>query len=66
MCVPLHDYWMIWVTFGVAASSYTANMAIKQNAIDLAPNYPLAAKVVDESFYVDDGLTGADTVDEAI
>ena len=63
---PLRDYRMTRVTFGVAASSYAANMAIKQNAIDLAPDYPLAAKVVDESFYVDDGLTGADTVDEAI
>lgn len=38
-------------------------MDVKQNAIDLALDYPMAAK---ESFYIDDGLTGADTVDEAI
>jgi hypothetical protein len=41
-------------------------MCVKQNAIDHASRYPLAKKVVDESFYVDDGLTGADSVDEAV
>lgn len=30
------------------------------------PQFPHAPKAVDDSFYVDDGLTGADTVDEAI
>ena len=63
---PLKDYRMIRVTFGVSASSFIANMCVKQNAIDHASKYPLARKVVDESFYVDDGLTGADTVDEAV
>ena len=57
---------MTRVTFGVAASSFAANMSIKQNALDFAHEFPLAAKVVDESFYVDDCLTGADTVEEAI
>ena len=33
---------------------------------DLAHKYPLAAQAVDESFYVDDGLTGADSTEEAI
>ena len=63
---PLCDYRMTRVTFGVSASSFAANMAVKQNALDYALKYPLAAKIVDESFYVDDALTGADTVDEAI
>lgn len=63
---PLKDYRMTRVTFGVSASSFVANMCVKQNAVDLASKYPLAARVVDDSFYVDDGLTGADTIDEAI
>ena len=63
---PLRDYRMTRVTFGVSASSYAANMAVKQNAADLALEYPLALKTVCESFYVDDGLTGADTVEGAI
>ena len=41
-------------------------MSIKQNAADLAHKYPLAARVVGESFYVDDGLTGADSTEEAV
>ena len=63
---PLKDYRMTRLTFGVSASSFAANMLVKQNAIDFALEYPQAAKVVEESFYVDDGLTGADTVTDAI
>ena len=55
----LKDYRMTRITFGVSASSFAANMAVKQNAIDFAHEYPLAAEVVERSFYVDDCLTGA-------
>ena len=41
-------------------------MAMRQNAVDLAVKYPLAHKAVMESFYVADGLTGADTPEEAV
>ena len=57
---------MTRVTFGVSASSFAANMAVQQNALDLAIEYPRAAKIVAESFYVDDGLIGADSEQEAI
>ena len=63
---PVRDYRMTRVTFGVSASSFAANMAVKQNALDFATEFPNAAKVVDKSFYVDDCLTGADTITEAI
>ena len=56
---PLRDYRMTRVTFGVSASSFAANMAVKQNAIDCADEYPVASEVVHKSFYVDDCLTGA-------
>ena len=62
----LSDYRMTRVTFGVSASSFAANMSVKQNAIDFGVEYPLAAKAVNDSFYVDDCISGADTVDEAI
>ena len=55
----LKDYRMTRVTFGVSASSFAANMAVKQNAIDHAHEFPLAAEVVERSFYVDDCLSGA-------
>ena len=57
---------MTRVTFGVSASSFAANMAVKRNALDFALQYPLAAKIVDDSFYVDDALTGADSVEQAL
>ena len=62
----LQDYRMTRVTFGVAASSFTANMSIKQNTLGFAHEFPLAVKAVNESFYLDDCLTSADTVEEAI
>lgn len=41
-------------------------MAVKQNATDFTTEFPIAANVVDKSFYVDDCLTGADSVAEAV
>ena len=62
---PLVDYRMTRVTFGVSASSFAANMSVKQNAVDFERRYPLAAAVVEKSLYVDDCLTGADTTEHA-
>ncbi len=62
---PLRDCRMTRVTFGISASSFAANMAMRQNALDFASKYPSAAEVVNKSLYVDDCLTGAETVDEA-
>ena len=56
----IQDYHMTRVTFGVAASSFAANMAVKQNALDFSHEYPMAAKTVETSFYGNDCLTGAD------
>ena len=63
---PLTDYQMTRVMFGVSASSFAANMCVRQNALDFGFEYPLAAKAVSESFYVDDCLSGADTIEEAV
>lgn len=54
---------MTRITFGVSSSSFIANMCIKQNALDLASEYPNAAG---ESFYVDDCQTGSDSTEGAI
>ena len=61
----LKDYRMIRVTFGVSPSAFLANMALKQNALDSAEEFPMASKAVQESFYVDDCLSGADSIEEA-
>ena len=57
---------MTRLNFGVSASSFAANMALRQNALDHLEIHPQAARVALESFYVDDGLMGADTVSDAI
>ena len=56
---PLQDYRMTQVTFVVFASLFAASMAGKQNSIDHAHEYPLAAEVVDKSFHVDNCLLAA-------
>eukprot|EP00731_Ephydatia_muelleri_P025917 Em0018g17a len=62
----LKDFRMTRVTFGVSASSFIANMCVKQNDIDNASEYPLAAQAVKDSFYIDDGLTGAESIETTI
>ena len=57
---------MTSVTFRVAASSFAANLAVKQNVQDFPLEYPLAAQTVETSFYIDKCLTGADDVETAI
>ena len=53
---------MMRVTFGLSASMSTANVAVKQNAIDFTLQYPLIAKFIKNSFYVGDTLIGVDSI----
>ena len=64
----IDEYWMTQLTFGVSASSFTANMALRQNVLDHQHEYmyPQAAQVAVESFYVNNGLVGTDSVNDAI
>ena len=41
-------------------------MAVQKNAIELSQEYPMAAKVVQDSFYVDDCLTGVDDMETTV
>ena len=63
---PIREYRMTQVMFGVSASTFAANMAVRQNAIDHASEFPLAVEAVFNSFYVDDGLISAGSKDEVI
>ena len=62
----LKDYRMTRATLGFPATCFTANMALKQNAIKLTDKYLLAANGFHESFYIDDTMTGADSIESAI
>ena len=55
---------MTKLTFGISASSFVTVMVMGQNVIDHEMSYSQATRAMLESFYVDDGLTEADSVEE--
>ena len=57
---------MTHVTFGMSASSFAANMSVKRNAMDHVLELPKVATAVETTFYVDDCLCGAHSVQEPI
>ena len=57
---------MTRLTFGISASSFAANIALKQNALDFQQEHPLTAQATQDCFYVDDDLVGADSAHDAI
>ena len=59
-------YCMKRVTFGVVSSPYLAVQTLQQTATDHGQDYPVAQYHVHNSFYVDDLLGGADTVEGAV
>ena len=63
---PLKDYCMTRLTFGVSTSSFATNMAVKQNTLLHASTYPLVVSVEPNHFYVDDRITGVNSVPKAI
>ena len=64
--LPFCDYGMTRLTFNVSASPFAANMALRENELNLQQGYPWAAQTVFDFFYVDDSLVGADSVHDAI
>ena len=62
---PWKEYQMTRVTFGVAASPYLAEKTLQQVAADHGEEHPTAQWHVLHSFYVDDFLGGAASVEEA-
>lgn len=61
---PLTHFRLLRVTFGTAAAPYLAVRTLHQVAYDHGEAYPLAADRVLKDFYMDDLLTGCETVDE--
>ncbi|XP_062704329.1 uncharacterized protein LOC109403153 [Aedes albopictus] len=59
-------YRLTTVTYGLASAPFQAVRAVKQLCIDEAARFPEAARVVVEDSYIDDILTGADTLEQAV
>ena len=62
----IQDYRMTRVTFGVSASPYLAVRTLQQTAADHGQDHPEAAQHIRSSFYVDDLLAGAPSVEAAL
>ncbi|XP_011696421.1 PREDICTED: uncharacterized protein LOC105455072 [Wasmannia auropunctata] len=56
------SYHLRTVTYGLACAPYLALRILKQLAADLGPHYPLAQEILAEQIYVDDVLSGADSL----
>ncbi|XP_037932179.1 uncharacterized protein LOC119666974 [Teleopsis dalmanni] len=54
------------VTYGTRPAAFLAIRAMHQLARDEEKSYPLGSKIVLRDFYVDDLMSGGDTVDEVI
>lgn len=62
---PVRDYRLKTVTYGVSAAPFQALRTIAQLASDAAAWYPAGSAVLARDIYVDDVVTGADSVDSA-
>lgn len=62
---PLQEIELTTVTYGTAAASFFATRALNQLAFDEQENHPEASRVVLKCVYVDDVLSGADTIEKA-
>ncbi len=59
------DFTLSTVTYGVSSAPFLAIRCLFQLAHELGDEFPVAADVIRHSFYVDDVLTGANSVAEA-
>lgn len=63
---PVNEYNLLTVTYGTSCAPYLATRCLKQLAIDESLNHPKSSFVLQSDFYVDDVLTGADSIEDAL
>ncbi|XP_044583019.1 uncharacterized protein LOC123264040 [Cotesia glomerata] len=63
---PIQIYTLETTTYGTSSASYLAIKILYKLADDEEENFPIAAQILCRDFYVDDVLTGAQTISEAI
>ncbi|GFT26577.1 integrase catalytic domain-containing protein [Trichonephila clavipes] len=62
---PIKTFELSTVTYGTTSAPFLATRTLKQLALDEAGNFPLGSSVVMSDMYIDDVLTGAETLLEA-
>ncbi|GFW21915.1 integrase catalytic domain-containing protein [Trichonephila clavipes] len=63
---PIKTYELTTVTYGTVSAPYLATRTLKQLAMDEANNFPLVAPVVLSDCYMDDILSGSESIEEVI
>ncbi|KMQ92054.1 hypothetical protein RF55_8010 [Lasius niger] len=65
LALDIETYEVITVTYGTSSASYLTTKCLKHLADQYSLEYPIGSIRVKRDFYVDDLLTGADTIHEA-
>ncbi|XP_062700072.1 uncharacterized protein LOC134284801 [Aedes albopictus] len=64
--LPLRVLELCTVTYGTASAPYQATRCLVQLVEEEGEHFPIAARIVKEETYMDDVLSGADSVEDAI
>ncbi|XP_043260414.1 uncharacterized protein LOC122401991 [Colletes gigas] len=64
--LPLETYELNTVTYGTASAPFLATCVLRQIGLDQSHLDPVISNIIIHDFYVDDLLTGAETVEQAI
>lgn len=62
----VREFELCTVTFGLPPSPFQAQRVLQQLALDEGTDFPRGAEVLNNEVYVDDLVTGASSVEEAI
>ncbi|XP_065090848.1 uncharacterized protein LOC135711822 [Ochlerotatus camptorhynchus] len=63
---PLRVLELTTVTYGTASAPFQATRCLQQLADDESTDFPIGAQIAKEDFYVDDALSGANSLPEAL
>lgn len=61
----IKHFQLLTLTYGMVSSPFLANRVLKQLAQDEGLLYPIAKRIIENDFYVDDGLIGANDIQTA-
>ena len=61
---PIRAYQLTTVTYGTNSAPFLAMMTLRKLAADEKHNFPTAARIMLEDFYMDDLVSGAHTINE--
>jgi hypothetical protein len=63
---PVKVYKLNTVTYGTSSAPFLAIRSLNQVALDHFQNDPVISNIINNDFYVDDLLTGAETIDSVV